>query len=276
MLDVVDFRSSLIGCIGSTVTIPNITARHVGWWASACCSLAHRHLAVRRATARSCRLARRRAPHTTVTSITSLFLDLSLAAVSSPASIWAFADRGEGMSSIAPMTPPGQRPGFGAVARGARLAPEAALSAAVASQPGAGPAVIFLPIASATQPEGGRARGEGREGRAEGVRDVGPSWRVQLRQGESGEITTVMVDDRSGTVDRLPAPLAGDRAAQWIRWIHEGSHSGPIWQFVVFLTGVLPLVFAVTGVIMWWRGRRQRERLAASRATGPGELQAAE
>jgi uncharacterized iron-regulated membrane protein len=102
------------------------------------------------------------------------------------------------------------------------------------------------------------------------------AWRVQLRSRNSEELATVMVDDRSGTVDRLPAPLAGDRAAQWIRWIHEGSHSGPIWQFIVFLTGVLPLVFAVTGVIMWWRGRRQRERLAASRATGPGELQAAE
>jgi uncharacterized iron-regulated membrane protein len=166
----------------------------------------------------------------------------------------------EVMSSIAPMTPQGQRPGFGTVARDARLTPDAALAAAVASQPGARPAVIFLPIARASTAE--------RESRA--------VWRVQLRQGESGEITTFMVDDRSGTVDRLSAPLAGDRAAQWIRWIHEGSHSGPIWQFIVFLTGVLPLVFAVTGVIMWWRGRRKRERLAASRATGPGELQAAE
>jgi uncharacterized iron-regulated membrane protein len=84
-----------------------------------------------------------------------------------------------------------------------------------------------------------------------------------------------MVDDRSGNVERQPAPLAGDRAAQWIRWIHEGSHSGPVWQFAVFLTGVFPLVFAVTGVIMWWRGRRARKDIAG-RTPARGELQAAE
>jgi len=39
---------------------------------------------------------------------------------------------------------------------------------------------------------------------------------------------------------------------------------------------VFPLVFAVTGVIMWWRGRRSRREVAAGRAAGRGELQAAE
>jgi hypothetical protein len=61
-----------------------------------------------------------------------------------------------------------------------------------------------------------------------------------------------------------------------MRWIHEGSHSGPVWQFIVFLTGVFPLVFVVTGAIMWWRGRRSRKDVAANRASGRGELQAAE
>jgi len=98
---------------------------------------------------------------------------------------------------------------------------------------------------------------------------------VQLRNAVSGETATVMVDDRSGNVERLPGPLAGDRAAQWIRWIHEGSHSGSAWQFVVFLTGVFPLVFAVTGVIMWWRGRQARKDIAG-RTPARGELQAAE
>jgi len=99
---------------------------------------------------------------------------------------------------------------------------------------------------------------------------------VQLRGGSDGEITTVTIDDRSGATQRLPTPLAGDRAAQWVRWIHEGSHSGPVWQFIVFLTGVFPLVFVVTGATMWWRGRRSRKDVAANRATGRGELQAAE
>jgi hypothetical protein len=37
---------------------------------------------------------------------------------------------------------------------------------------------------------------------------------------------------------------------------------------IVFLTGVFPLVFDVTGVIMWWRGRRSRRDVAAGRAAG--------
>jgi uncharacterized iron-regulated membrane protein len=99
---------------------------------------------------------------------------------------------------------------------------------------------------------------------------------VQLRAGSDREIATVAIDDRSGAVQRLPAPLTGDRAAQWMRWIHEGSHSGPVWQFVVFLTGVFPLVFVVTGAIMWWRSRRSRKDAAANRASDRGVLQAAE
>jgi uncharacterized iron-regulated membrane protein len=43
----------------------------------------------------------------------------------------------------------------------------------------------------------------------------------------------------------------------------------------VFLTGIFPLVFAVTGVIMWWRGRRTRKEVAG-RSSTQGELQAAE
>ena len=97
-------------------------------------------------------------------------------------------------------------------------------------------------------------------------------WRIQLRLGDS-DIVTARIDDSSGAVALL-RPLSGDSAAQWIRWIHEGSHSGPVWQTIVFLTGVFPLIFAVTGLIMWCRGRRQRA--AARHAVGGNELQAAE
>ncbi len=81
-----------------------------------------------------------------------------------------------------------------------------------------------------------------------------------------------MVNDRTGAVARMPDPLAGDRAAQWIRRIHEGSRGGPVWQVIVFLTGVFPAVFAVTGIVMWWRGRRSRKAMAITQ----GKLQAAE
>jgi uncharacterized iron-regulated membrane protein len=295
VLDVVDFRSSLIGFLHrfhENLTIPEYNGRAIVGWVGVgmlILSLTGIWLWWPRNGAFVPGLRWRRAPHTTsnLHHFFGFWISIPLAAVSLTGIYLGFPQTArELMSSIAPMTPQGQRPGFGAVVRDARLTPDAALAAAVASQPGARPAVIFLPIARASTAERDRARGV-EPGRAEGERAQGARetretsesravWRVQLRQGESGEITTVMVDDRSGKADRSPAPLAGDRAAQWIRWIHEGSHSGPVWQFIVFLTGVLPLVFAVTGVIMWWRGRRQRERLAASRATGPGELQAAE
>jgi len=177
------------------------------------------------------------------------------------------------MSSIVPMTPPGQRPGFGVIASSTRLTLEGALSAALASEPGARPAVIFLSTAPANADERRRVRGAERDSRSDAARDISAVWRVQLRNAGSGEIATVVVDDRSGAVERLPRALAGDRAVQWMRWIHEGSHSGPIWRFVVLLTGIFPVVFIVTGAIMWWRGRRGG---ATYRVSSRGELQAAE
>jgi hypothetical protein len=41
---------------------------------------------------------------------------------------------------------------------------------------------------------------------------------------------------------------------------------------LVFLTGILPALFAVTGIMMWLRGRRVRN----TRANAPATLQAAE
>ena len=82
-----------------------------------------------------------------------------------------------------------------------------------------------------------------------------------------------MVDDRSGTASKV-MPQSGDRIAQWIRWIHEGSHSGPIWQVLVFLCGVLPTGFVVTGTMIWLRSRRAK---ASARGTVPvPQLDAAE
>ena len=73
-----------------------------------------------------------------------------------------------------------------------------------------------------------------------------------------------MVDDRSGARNKV-TPLSGDRIAQWIRWIHEGSHAGMLWRVVVFLCGVLPTVFVVTGVMIWLRSRRGRKARAGWR-----------
>jgi uncharacterized iron-regulated membrane protein len=61
-------------------------------------------------------------------------------------------------------------------------------------------------------------------------------------------------------------PLSGDRAAAWIRWIHEGSRGGPVWAVLVTLTGIFPTIFAVTGIIMWLRKRSDRKEVAGKGA----------
>jgi uncharacterized iron-regulated membrane protein len=103
---------------------------------------------------------------------------------------------------------------------------------------------------------------------------------MQLRKGDRNggdyDLITVSVDDRTSAVRRLPDPLAGNQAAQWIRWIHDGSRGGPVWQFIVFLTGVFPVFFAVTGFLMWRRGRRARKQTGGAQDVRQGELIAAE
>jgi uncharacterized iron-regulated membrane protein len=86
----------------------------------------------------------------------------------------------------------------------------------------------------------------------------GALWRVRLNAEDRTEPVTIMINDRSGAITTVE-PLTGDRVASWIRWLHEGSHSGEIWRFIVFLSGVIPAVLAVTGILIWLRQRRQRK-----------------
>jgi uncharacterized iron-regulated membrane protein len=98
---------------------------------------------------------------------------------------------------------------------------------------------------------------------------------VLFRDADHNPIT-VTVDDQGGAARRLPDPLAGNRAAQWIRWIHDGSRGSEVWRFIVFLTGVFPAIFAVTGLMMWLRARRNRRRGADAQPASQETLVAAE
>ncbi len=90
------------------------------------------------------------------------------------------------------------------------------------------------------------------------------AWRVRLREDANAEPVTIMINDRSGDVS-VVEPLSGDRTASWIRWLHEGSHSGEVWRFVVFLSGIMPAVLGVTGILVWLRQRRQRALMTAGK-----------
>jgi uncharacterized iron-regulated membrane protein len=282
VLDVVDFRSSLIGFLHrfhENLTIPEYSGRAVVGWAGVgmlLLALTGIWLWWPRNGAFVPGLRWRRAAATTsnLHHLLGFWIAVPLAAVSLTGIYLSFPQNARSlMASVAPMNPQAQRSIFASeVARDTHLTPDAALDAARGLHPDARPAAVFLAIVPAGA--GGR-RGERGSSASGEVATPSPIWRIQLRKSD-GDVVTLLVDDRSGTVQGLPAPLAGDRAAQWIRWIHEGSHSGPVWQFAVFLTGALPPVFAVTGVIMWSRRRRNRKALAERRQDQPGALQAAE
>jgi uncharacterized iron-regulated membrane protein len=270
VLDVVDVRTSLFGWLHrfhENLTVPDYSGRAVVGWVGVgmlILSLSGIWLWWPRngAFLPGLRWGRTAQTTTNLHHLLGFWISIPLAVVSATGIYLGFPQNARlVMSSIAPMTPQGQRPGLAAVARDTKLTPDSALAAARAALADAQPAILFLPTAAG----GRRARGE-----QAAPGDEGPIWRIQLRK--SDETITLTVNDRTGAVARLPDPLAGDRAAQWIRAIHEGSRGGPVWQAVVFLTGVFPAVFAVTGLLMWLRGRSSRRavKLAQTR------LQAAE
>jgi uncharacterized iron-regulated membrane protein len=82
----------------------------------------------------------------------------------------------------------------------------------------------------------------------------------------SEDTLTVLVADATGRATSGAAPLSGDRAAQWMRWLHEGSHSGVVWRVVVLLTGLFPAVLGITGILMWLQRRRARYGLSGDRS----------
>nr|WP_298690343.1 PepSY-associated TM helix domain-containing protein [uncultured Dongia sp.] len=79
---------------------------------------------------------------------------------------------------------------------------------------------------------------------------------------------TVFVDPWAGKVIDVRDPAsfnAGDTFAVYQRPLHYGFGWGEIWKFLVFLSGLLPLLFSVTGLTMWWMKRQRRKRGEAER-----------
>lgn len=50
-----------------------------------------------------------------------------------------------------------------------------------------------------------------------------------------------------------------------MRRVHDGTDMGIVWQVIIFIGGIIPAVLAVTGIIMWWRARGWKARLAEKR-----------
>jgi uncharacterized iron-regulated membrane protein len=290
VLDVVNFRSSFFGFLHrfhENLTIPEYSGRAIVGWAGVgmlILSLTGLWLWWPRNGVFRMGLRWRRAGDATISNLHYLlgfWIALPLTFVSLTGIYLSFPQTARSaMSAIAPMNPQAGRPIFAAqLARETQLTPDAALDAARSAKPGWRPAALFLATVQSERgernerPEQRSERIEPRGERTERGERPSATWRVQLRDAGSNDLTNVIVNDRDGTARGLPDPLAGDRAAQWIRFLHEGSRGGPIWQIAVFLTGVFPPIFAFTGIVMWLR---RRSRAAAARRSAPEVLQAAE
>ena len=253
VLDVVDFRASLLGFLHvfhENLTIPEYNGRQIVGWAGVgmlILSLTGIWLWWPRGGnfLRGLRWRRSALFTFNLHNFLGLWISLPLAVVSATGIYLSFPQAArEAMSSIAPMTPQGQR-GFGPVAQHTALTADQALAVALKAEPNGKPVALFLPVQQRERP---------------------PTWRAQISHAGSGDIVTVMIDDHSGRASPATVPLSGDRAAAWIRWIHEGSRGGPVWAIAVTLTGAFPTIFAVTGIIMWLRKRSDRKELAGKRA----------
>lgn len=91
-----------------------------------------------------------------------------------------------------------------------------------------------------------------------------PAWRVQVERPGQATPATLQVVDGSGEVKADRGGGGGDPVSRWARNIHDGGDTGVIWQAVIVLGGVAPVILALTGVVMWLR--RRSRRLAIARA----------
>jgi uncharacterized iron-regulated membrane protein len=54
---------------------------------------------------------------------------------------------------------------------------------------------------------------------------------------------------------------AADHALNVLYALHFSLGTGPLWTFLVFVAGLLPLFLAITGLTIWWKKRQARRRL---------------
>jgi len=89
--------------------------------------------------------------------------------------------------------------------------------------------------------------------------------------GEGAPSLVVQIDPRSGAVLEISDPRqasADETFAAWQRPLHQGEGWGPVWRALVFVSGLLPLLFAITGITMWLLRRKAQAAARRLRARG--------
>jgi uncharacterized iron-regulated membrane protein len=87
--------------------------------------------------------------------------------------------------------------------------------------------------------------------------DQKAEWKVGFeRKGGPAEVS---VDDVDGTVT-APKPPQPETIARTMRRWHDGTGMGPAWQVAIFIGGLIPPLLCVTGILIWWRARKPRQK----------------
>jgi uncharacterized iron-regulated membrane protein len=94
---------------------------------------------------------------------------------------------------------------------------------------------------------------------------------AQPAQADGTPLATLYIDpwSRRILVNRAPADYSlGESILAWQRPLHEGAGLGWIWRVLVFCSGLLPLLFSITGITMWLLKRRNRRNAAVQQKAG--------
>jgi len=100
-------------------------------------------------------------------------------------------------------------------------------------------------------------------------------YRVTMREPDdplqnSGGSTTILIDPRSGKIQRHIDPSTrtpADTFLAWLRPLHTGEALGIGGRVVVCIVGLVPPLLVTTGILMWLRQRRTRSSASADAAT---------
>jgi uncharacterized iron-regulated membrane protein len=132
-----------------------------------------------------------------------------------------------------------------------RIDVDKALAVATAAAPNARPVIIFLP-----------------NGREQPYRfGLLPNGAAQ-----GAPTINVFVDPYRSEAISVRDPWAGDigdNVMTWQRPLHTGRGTNEIYKALIFIVGLIPPLFAFTGIAMWWAKRRGRTRVSAGRDAIP-------
>lgn len=172
-----------------------------------------------------------------------VLLALTGAYISFPQTMRAWVGPLVGAEAEAPGRGPGGRGGGRQEAYEARLSPDAAIATAIGLD-----AHGDLPLAQIGWPEGGREA----------------EWTITFREGERS-VAIKVPDDGSAPEAEAGRADPAQGVARLMRRLHDGVGLPLIYQLIIFVGGLAPLLLGVTGVLMWLRLRGGRKAIERAR-----------